>query len=118
MARCLFSFNGIVRLVFLEVKELETPEVFLSVMWAAQITVKKLQMPEAEDEQKAVEKLKGNPISWKYFLKINSEFCSVKSVALGTKYTISIKFENNCFHYETIYLKKNYVNFIIIMVGI
>lgn len=35
----------------------------------------------------------------------------IKSVALGTRYTISIKFENNCFHYETIYLKKNYVNF-------
>lgn len=77
MARYLFSFNGIIRLVFLEVKELETPEVFLSVMWADQITVKKLQMPEAEEEQKAVKKLKGNPISWKYFLKINSEFCSV-----------------------------------------
>lgn len=35
----------------------------------------------------------------------------IKSVALGTRHTISIKFENSCFHYETIYLKKNYVNF-------
>lgn len=35
----------------------------------------------------------------------------IKSVILGTRHTISIKFENNCFHYETIYLRKNYVNF-------
>ena len=76
-ARDIFSFNGIVRLVFLEVEELETPEIFNKVIFADQITVKKLQMPEAEEEQKAVERLKGNPIFWKYFLKINSEFCSV-----------------------------------------
>lgn len=35
----------------------------------------------------------------------------IKSVALGTKHTISIKFEKSCFHYATIYIKKDYVSF-------
>lgn len=35
----------------------------------------------------------------------------IKSVALGTRHTISIKFENRCLHYVTIYVKKDYISF-------
>lgn len=35
----------------------------------------------------------------------------IKSIALGTRHTISIKFENRWLHYATIYVKKDYVSF-------
>lgn len=78
MAGYLFSFSGNVRLVFLETKELEVPKVFNMLVLAEQITVKKLQIPEAEEERKAVEQLKGNPVFWKFFLNMNKGLCSVR----------------------------------------
>lgn len=77
MSGYLFSFSGKTRLVFLEVKELEVEKVLNEPILAEQITVKKLQMPVAAEERHAVERMKGNPIFWRFFLNINKEICSV-----------------------------------------
>lgn len=78
MALQLFSFAGKIRLVFLEVKELESSNLLNETILADQITVKRLQLPEAEEERKAVEAMRGNTTFWHLFLKINENACSCR----------------------------------------